>query len=217
MKFFQDILPKLGGWFALSLLVLVILSPVLGKEIKSGVEQTNIVTETKFIPVGQLFADGTTDPAAAATEDNMQYRDFDSSSDEDLEYLWQVPQDLYGSTIKVRPLIVCSGVTPPADGEGVSWGIAAASSGTNDSHDPSLGTEVNSEDADLDDDCGAQWDIIYFPWVEVTPTSLTAGESCAIRIDRDTSDTTDDYGQDIGLMGIEIAYRRTNATSYPGL
>jgi hypothetical protein len=123
-----------------------------------------------------------------------------------LEFTWQVPGNLSGSTVKIRAIAVVTNATTPADTEGVSWGIAACSSGTNDTYDCAVGDEVNSEDTDLDDDAGAQWDLIYFPYVEVTPTGLAAGEMMKVAIQRDIADTDDDYGQDIGLIGVEIKY-----------
>jgi hypothetical protein len=166
---------------------------------------------SEFVPIG-WFNDGTSAPAAIADEDNTSYRDFASDGTEDIECNWMVSSNLTGSTIKVRPIAIVTNATAPADTEGVSWEISACSNGTNDDHDCTLGTPVYSEDTDLDDDAGAQWDLIFFPYIEVTPTGLAAGELLKLSVARDHDNTDDDYGQDIGLIGVEIKWQEDPGT-----
>jgi hypothetical protein len=40
----------------------------------------------------------------------------------------------------------------------------------------------------------------------VTPTGLAGGELMKVAVQRDVADADDDYGQDIGLIGVEIKY-----------
>lgn len=177
------------------------------------------VVETEFIPVSYMEADGTTDPDALTNEDNISYRDFDDAAAEELEFFWQAPFNLSGSTLKVNVVAVITNAAAPADTEGVSWGISACSVTGDESHDCGVGAEINVEDTDLDNHASAQWDIIYLGseavddpdaangFVEVTPTGLDNGEMVKIAIQRDVADADDDYAQDIGLVGITIKYK----------
>ena len=102
--------------------------------------------------------------------------------------------------------------TTPADTEGVSWGISAVSAGSDDSHDLGVGGQVQSEDTDVDDSAGTQWDLVFFPYVAVTPTNLTGGELVKFSVERTYDDADDTYVQDIGLIGVEIKYAIDLAT-----
>jgi hypothetical protein len=106
----------------------------------SGDFQSTQMVATEFIPIGWFVFDGTTDPGAETEEDNIRYRDFDTTTAEEGEFLWSVPEEISGSTVKIRAIAVVTNATTPADTEGVSWGIAACSSGTNDTHDCTVGT-----------------------------------------------------------------------------
>jgi hypothetical protein len=168
--------------------------------------------KSEFIPIG-WFNDGASAPSGDVTdEDNISYLDFPDDSTTDMECVWLVPSNLTGSTIKVRAIAVITNATAPADTEGVSWGISACSVATDEDHDCTLGTEVYSEDTDLDDSAGTQWDLAFFPYVEVTPTGLAAGELLKLAINRDHDNTDDTYGQDIGLIGVEIKWQEDPGT-----
>ncbi len=177
-----------------------------------SIQVNQLSVETDYIPVGYMTADGTTDPGDLTAKNNLSYRDFDDSSEEDLEFIWVAPNDLSGSTIKVRVLGLITNATPPGSGEGISWGIASCSSGDDDDHDCTVGTEVNSEDASIDSQ--VQWDYVVTPYVEVTPTALAAGEFVSIKISRDVADIDDDYAQDVGFVGVDIKYKRLNDDAF---
>ena len=166
-----------------------------------------------FIPIGWFVFDGTTDPGDLTEEDNIRYRDFaGETASEEGEFQWLAPGNLSGAVVKVRAICVITNATAPADTEGVSWAIAAVSAGSDDSHDAAVGAEANSEDTDIDDSAGAQWDIVFLPYVEVTPTNLAAGELVKFSVARDYDDADDTYVQDIGLIGVEIKYAIDLAT-----
>jgi len=162
---------------------------------------------SEFVPIGWFVFDGTTDPGDETEEDNVRYRDFAGTvASEEGEFQWMAPGNLSGSTVKVRAIGLITNATAPANTEGVSWAIAAVSAGGDDSHDLAVGAEANSEDTDLDDQASAQWDLVFFPYVEVTPTNLAAGELVKMSVARDYADGDDTYEQDIGLVGVEIKY-----------
>jgi len=168
---------------------------------------------SEFVPIGWFVFDGTTDPGDETEEDNIRYRDFAGTvASEEGEFQWMAPGNLSGSTVKVRAIGLITNATAPANTEGVSWAIAAVSAGGDDSHDLAVGAEANSEDTDLDDQASAQWDLVFFPYVEVTPTNLAAGELVKISVTRDIADADDTYEQDIGLVGVEIKYAMDLAT-----
>jgi hypothetical protein len=165
-----------------------------------------IIVKTEFIPVAWM-TDGAAAPGTLTTYETLKYRDFDDAATKDAQFIWIAPPYLIGTTVKVRAIAIVTNATAPANNEGVSWGISAACSAASASVDPARGTKVQSEDADLDDDCNAQYDVCYFPFVEVTPTALAASLLCAFTVERTHDDTDDDYTQDIGLIGVEIKYK----------
>jgi len=175
--------------------------------------QTTTITrivDTEFLPVGWCN-DGTAAPAAIAEHGQIDYRDFSSSSAEDILCSWHVPEDfdetVVTDMVKVKAVYAITSATTPAANEGASWGFAGCSSGVGDTVDCTEGTEVNSETADLD--VHVQWDVVEDAYVEVTVTNLTAGEWVRFSVQRDVADTQDDYGQDVGLIGFIVKFYRS--------
>lgn len=173
----------------------------------SAAANYTVVVKTEFIPVAYM-TDGAAAPGALTTYGTTKYRDFVHDATKDVKFLWMTPLDLIGTTVKVRAITMVTSATAPADNEGVSWGISAAAVAGSASVDASRGTVVYSEDADLDNDCNAQYDACFFPYVEVTPAvTVAAGTLMAFTVNRKHDDSDDDYGQSIGLLGVEIKYK----------
>jgi hypothetical protein len=179
----------------------------------SDLDQSSVTKEI-FIPISWFVFNGLNDPSDEVETDVARYRDFDSASAENGEFFWQIPSGLTGSAVKFRAVSIISSSTVPAANEGVSWEFSACASGTDDNHDCAsyIGTEASSEDADLSGDANAQWDLVYFPYVEVTPASFGAGELLHVHVERDVADTQDDYLQDIALIGVMIKWQEDITT-----
>lgn len=158
------------------------------------------------IPVAWM-QDGTSAPAAlddASTRSPYVYRAFDSTADEDLNFVWFVPSDLSGSTIQYRVKYLITNATGPSATEGVAFGLSGVSAGDNDATNGTKGTVVVVTDDTLN---AAQHDVMITGWSgDVTVTSLAAGEVAEMALIRDVSDAVDDYGQDVGVLSVEIRY-----------
>lgn len=166
-------------------------------------------TKTIFIPITSPFiADGASAPDAAAVVNSgngyITARTFDSSADEDVMIFWPVPENADVSEgIKYRVLLVVTAATAPSS-EGVAFYLAGASVGTGDSIGITLGTAVKSSKTGMSD---ARYDLVWTDQSDtVTVTDLAADEVALLSLYRDVSDTDDDYGQLIGVVGIELEY-----------
>jgi len=178
-----------------------------------------IYVYTEFIPVDWM-QDGSSAPAESAIHNMVAYRDFDEASAEDLIFIWKVPDGLKEATanqVKVAPIILISNGTAPAGGtDEVAWGIAGCSVGDGDSIDCTLGAAVvDSDDLDLGN-ADTQWDIYTYGFSAVTVTNLAATEYVYFKVYRDADGTggTDDYAQDIGLIGLLVKYVAVDDMAY---
>lgn len=182
-------------------------------------DETSVKYRTEFIPVGWM-EDGASAPAAIETFSDtrkVDIRKFDSTASEDLEYYWALPEDAVDAVaggdwqLKARVKFIITEATEPATGEGASWAMSGVpiSSG-DDIGAASLGTEINMAIADLD--ANIINDEVASPWVEITLTGATAGDSVYLNFNRDVADADDDYGQDLGVIGIELKYAYVTAT-----
>lgn len=157
------------------------------------------------IPIAWM-QDGTSAPAAAddSTRAPFVYRDFDSTADEDLNFIWFVPSDVSGTTIQYRVKYLITNATGPSATEGVAFGLSGVSAGDNDASNGTKGTVVVVTDDTLN---AAQWDVMITGWSgNVTVTNMAAGEVAEMALIRDVSDAVDDYGQDVGVFAVEIRY-----------
>lgn len=155
--------------------------------------------------------DGSVPPAAASdlvdSAGRVKIRKFDSSTSEDVAWMWNVPMDAdvsAGIKVKVKSFISeatgPSGegvsflftVYPIADGDPLSYGGTPASQWL-----AKTGMTLSQYDAALTA-FGAQLD----------PPSMAPGDSLAILFARDPSQGDDDYAQDIGVVGVEIEYTK---------
>jgi hypothetical protein len=163
--------------------------------------------KTEFIPIGWAI-DGSSPPALLETitsTNKVKVRKFDGSvGDEDVQINWAVPTDFltgYGK-IKFRVITMVTESAPTT--QGWSFFLQGASVGSDDALNATLYTPVESNIIDISN---AQYDFAYTNWSsEVTITNLTAGEFALLKLYRDISDEDDDYGQDVGVIGILVMY-----------
>jgi len=155
-----------------------------------------------------------TEPGEASGT-SIVYRPFDSGSTEALCFMWPVAHDFAeptANTIKVRPILYICSATAPAAGEGAAWEVVGAGCyGTGDltsTNDGSMdsGNTVYIVTADLS--AHATNDIVYEEWTTLVIDDLTKGEWAKIYLAREYGNASDDYGQDIGIVGLEIKYPR---------
>jgi len=178
------------------------------------VDDAFTVVEKVFLPI-VWGRDGTAPPDFEEDiEDGsgvVNVRNFDDTTVEDVVFTWQVPDDIVaGSGITFSVVGIITNATAPAATEGVSFKLSGYSVGVGDGLDGTFGTEVESKLEDLNNSgCTAQYDM--FRTVEsgtVTVTDLAAGETAFLHFERDTADADDDYGQDVGVVGVIIKYTK---------
>lgn len=159
------------------------------------------------IPVAWM-KDGTSAPDATddgSTRPPYAYRTFASDADEDLNFVWFVPSDLSGSVIQFRVKYLVTNATGPSS-EGVAFGLSGVSLGDNDATNGAKGTVVVVTDPTI---TAAQHDVLITGWSgDVTITNLAAGEVAELAFIRDVSDASDDYGQVVGVIAVEIRYTK---------
>lgn len=184
--------------------------------------KTITVSATEFIPVAWMI-DGAAPPDALATVDlgtrQVKARTFAADSSKDLEFFWQAPADIVdgdsgtaGFQVKWRPIYVITHATAPASGEGVVFALSSCSSGDSDTGNCTVGDDSVVAYADLDGH--AQYDLVYGTYTAMTVTDGAAGEAWMMKVYRDHDHASDDYGQVVGLIGIEIKYVRNLTNGY---
>lgn len=170
--------------------------------------------DTQFIPVGWMD-DGATAPATIVTYADtrkIKVRKFSNSADNILEFYWQIPGNAVDGggaaefQVKWRPIFLIT-ETAPAANEGVTFGLAGASVASGEDLGVTVGTEADSEIANLNTS-HTTGDIGFGPFVELSITGGAAGEAAMFSLRRDQADADDDYGQLVGLIGIEIKFIR---------
>ncbi len=170
------------------------------------------IVEYEFIPIGWAI-DGTAPPANISTltsTNKVQIRDFDPTSDEDVQISWHIPSDISGTTITYRVISFVTSATGPSN-EGWAFFLQGASLGDGDILSGALGTAIKSSITARTD---SQYDRVATAFsAAVTITSLAAGETAILKLYRDVSDADDTYGQDIGVWGVELKYTRQIAYS----
>jgi len=170
--------------------------------------------EQAFFPIAWAI-DGSSAPDSiedvVSGSGSVAVRTFDSAAVEDVVIPWRVPSDIVAADgIKFSVTGIITNATAPAATEGVSFKLSGYSVGTGDALDGTFGTEVESNDTDLNaSGCTAQYDVFHTAESgTVTITDLAADELVMLHFERDTADADDDYGQDIGIVGITIAYTK---------
>ena len=177
---------------------------------------TFTTTETEFIPIGWGdITDGGADPPESlyATDSNsreIKIATFDGATDENVSFVWDVPEDLTGSTIKVKWLGIVTNATGPSD-EDISFQVSCISVADGEQMDfAAYGNVVAITKAALTE---SQDDIIISAYGTITPTGLAGGETVHCLVNRD-ADGADEYAQDFGIYGYRIKYQRTHDTTF---
>lgn len=168
--------------------------------------------ESVFIPIGDMI-DGSSAPAALATisssDGYANVRKFDGASAEDVRLNWKVPDDIVVSEkLDYRVIALVTEGTGPSS-EGVVFNLSGYSIGDGDGLSATLGSAVSASKTGL---TLSQYDLIITGWAtDVTLTNLAAGELAILKLERDPTDGDDTYAQDVGVIGIEIRYKRQPA------
>ena len=180
--------------------------PKAGTPLDTFIRKTNV---TDYIPI-EYAKEGSISPEVVTdftgTTGAVRVRKFDSSTIEDVVIDWQTPDNLdTSSDITFIVTGYITEATAPASNEGVSFKIAGYKISDNDGLSGTFGSEVESNNADL----GGLIQGDLFILAEsgaITLTGLNAGDKVIIRLKRDTADADDDYGQDVGIDGVQIKY-----------
>ena len=178
--------------------------------------KTFTTTETEFIPFGYTdITDGGADPDSSLHSTNSNSREykvvtFDAATDEDRSFVFDVAEDLTGSTIKVRWIGIVTAATGPSD-EDISFQVSCISVADGETADfAAYGDVVAITEAGVTE---ARDDLIVSAYGTITPTGLAGGETVHCLINRD-ADSADEYAQDFGLIGVRIKYQRTHDTTF---
>jgi hypothetical protein len=162
-----------------------------------------------WLPVTEA-ADMASPPAAAvsltdAAGSAVVIRNFDDVAAEAICFSYQLPADVIVAE-KLRGRVVCaiSNAIGPS-GEGVMFDVDAACAGDGDSMSPVMTGGISGQ-------AGmtlSQYDIFFgFYCAAFTPTNYTAGETLILEIARNPTHPADTYGQDVGLIGVELEIYR---------
>jgi hypothetical protein len=174
-------------------------------------------TDEIFIPVTAMI-DGSAAPGPLRdfVDNNrkIKVRSFTNTTDNVAEFVWYPPADITdGDTgtgdfqIKWKPIYIIE-TTAASSGQGVTFGLAAISLGDNDDFGTTMGTEADSEIADLS--TWANGDIVESaPYTTLTFTGFAAGEAIQFSLRRDQADAEDDYAQGVAFVGVLLKVKRT--------
>lgn len=175
------------------------------------------IVETEYLPIGYAI-DGGTAPATKETitsTHKADVRKFDGSAqDEDVYFTWQAPDDLdTTSGIKFRVLCMVTEATAPST-ETWQFEMQGFSAGSGDALAGTLGTAQTSNSGSRSD---ARYDFVYTAWSSAMTsthiTDLAAGEAVTFKLYRDIDDT-DTYAQDVGVIGVQLRYKRNPVTTF---
>jgi hypothetical protein len=178
-----------------------------GDLVSAGAPVTQL-TKTIYLPVAYA-EDGAAPPAASsvlASTRKVKVRNFDGTSNENLEISFTAPMDFKASgTIKFRFIGYVTNATAPADTEVVAFSLAGCSIGDSDALGCGAGTAQTSA-LTVAGSGYAQYDRLAGAWSSaITITDLAASETVQVILIR-LAESTDTYAQDFGLAGIEIKY-----------
>ena len=183
----------------------------------SGNLASAVIAGEEFIPVGWMdIVDGGTDPptttySTATNSREIRIATFDGTTDEALTFLWMVPGNASGTTLKFKwhGIVLEAATAPSAKDISFSLDCVSVADGaqldfaTFDATATAV-TETVTEDKD---------DIIISAYSAAhTPTSMAAGEMMLCELIRD-ADGADSYdGEDFALIGITIKYAKNEST-----
>ncbi|RKX27327.1 MAG: hypothetical protein DRP45_01360 [Candidatus Zixiibacteriota bacterium] len=168
-----------------------------------------------FLPITEAFSGSDSPPSVAKLFSDLPgavwVRKFDSTSQEDLTFAWEIPDDVVAANgIRVTVVGVITEATAPASGEGVVFGVKGFSVGNGIGLGQSFGTAQTSKEDDLYA-AGVEVKGDRFNLSQSVPITLpkfTAGDLAFINLYRDVADSADDYSQDVGISGIRILYTK---------
>lgn len=183
-------------------------TPQLGGNLDLNTHEI-IVKDAEWLPI-EWAEGGSVAPAAAAAVTGTTRkvgRAFDGAANEDVTFIWQVPDDFTGSTITAQVTGVVSSATAPADTEVVAFSVALACYANSEASTLAVGTaQTSSLTADA---TYVQYDNLDTAYSSaITPAgSIAAGEECAIALIR-LATTTDTYAQDFNVTGVNVKFSR---------
>ncbi|PNX50391.1 MAG: hypothetical protein BV456_06840 [Thermoplasmata archaeon M8B2D] len=164
------------------------------------------------------FVDGSPAPSSLTTINNgdgsFEVRKFDPSTEEFLIKKWTVPEDYAGHNyLFVDFTSVITEATAPTSGQGVAYRLAIYKVDKNGGNlNGTYGSNIVSSIANLNSiNVNSQYDIFRLDKILVEVSNLESGDSLMFKISRYVGHADDDYGQDIGLVSMQIQYRSKNA------
>jgi len=182
----------------------------------TGYEEVyGVMTET--LPIGWADNTDATNPAALETYTTSgnsrpyKVRKFAGTvADENITVNWVVPDDFYGTTIKVRWRGIVTEATGPSN-EVISFQASAISIADGEDGDfAAFGDVVSITKTAI---TAAQDILLKSAFVEVTPTGIAAGETVVLLFNRDMDDV-DTYEQDFGIMFFDVRYQTIELVTY---
>ena len=184
---------------------------IVATNVQAAIEEVDArlsITATDLIPIN-AFINGSVAPDAAeilTSTNSVEVRQFSGTANQDVKFIWEVPEDLIGSTIQVSVICWVSNATAPANGEIIAFSISGDSIGNSDNLPASAGgAQTSSLTADA---TYVQYDRLETAYSDaITIPDLLANESVNLDLIRLTT-TTDTYAQKIGVAGIKIKYSR---------
>lgn len=177
--------------------------------------------DTFFIPISYANDTAATNPDAAEIVTGQSngrkhlVRHFSNAADANVTINWLVPSDISATDgVKFRWVAIVSNADPPTDtdDEDITFGLQGISIGDNDSGDPAAFGNAQTSAFGA---TAAQDDIIFGAWSTAitTITNLAAGELVHFNFYRDVDGGDHPYDQEIGVIGIELKFKRNhNAT-----
>jgi hypothetical protein len=167
-------------------------------------------TISKFIPV-ELGHDGSSPPATIETltsgNGSVKVRKFDSSTDENMLFEYEIPHGFIGDDIDVEIHGYITETSAPVSGEGITFDVSCCLNKNGDNLNKTHDSNDTVSTSDLE---GAGIDSQYIKFVlssaTITQADSTNGDTLFIKIERNTSHADDDYLQDVGISGIKIIH-----------
>jgi uncharacterized protein YodC (DUF2158 family) len=188
---------------------------------RGGTAGNDYVIENEFIPVAWMNNDGAADPGpittVSTTSNSREYecRQFDGTTDENLTFMWMVPEDL-NTTNGIKYQVVLIDTSGGGATKDLEFEMEGESLGDNDSGDfatysGSVQTSAIVDQTWTDDD-------IIFTTLSSAMTSthipnLAQGELVHFWFNRN-ADGNDDYAADVCVLGVIFRYTRQLENSF---
>lgn len=198
--------------------LLAIVDDPSGTPVTKKITQNNLIgthkvvgTQDIWIPAGAWWPRTTNGAAALAqsetTTNKINYKsfDFDSSTQEFIQVLWQPPRNWNNSTVKFTPYW-----TAASGSGGVVWALQGVALSNDDALDTAIGTEQTSTDT-----------LIATGDVHIGPQSLAItiagspadGDLIVLQFKRNPSDGSDTLAADAKFLGLMLEVSIDQGTS----